>query len=54
MGQGKKWLYAAVVCLQRHRSDAVGPFGESVALDQGPDGMGAHKLRSIQEGESFL
>ena len=47
-------LYAAVICIQRHGSDAVRPFGQPYAVEDGPDRVRAHELGAVEQGETFL
>ena len=54
MGEGKEGLDAAVISVQGHGADNIGPGAQAHALEDAPDGMGAHKLRAVQKGQAFL
>ena len=54
MRQRQERLDPAVVGVERHRADAVGPAGEPHALENRPYGVGAHELRAVQQSQAFL
>ena len=54
MGEGKEGLDAAVVCVKGKGADEVGPAAQAHALEDAPDGMCAHELGAVQEGQAFL
>jgi hypothetical protein len=47
-------LYAAVEGVEAEAEDHVGLGAEAVGLEEAPDGVGAHELSAVEEGEAFL
>ena len=54
MRKRQERLYAAVICIQRHRSYAVGPFGQPDAVEDCPYCVCAHELGAVEQGETLL
>ena len=54
MTERQEGLDAAVVGFERHHADQVGPFREALGLDERPDGVGAHELGSVEQGQAFF
>ena len=47
-------LYPAVVGLERHGSNHVSPFGQTLRMDERPYGKGTHVLRAVEQGQTLL
>ena len=54
VGEGKEWFDAAVVGVQRHGANQVGPATEAHAFEDAPDGVGAHELRAVQQRQALF
>ena len=47
-------LNAAIEGFQRNRSDEVGQIAEAESLEEDVGAVTAHKLRAIEQGQTFL
>ena len=47
-------LDAPVESVERQRPDAVGPLAQAAGLDQRPDAVGAHELRTVEQRQPLL